>query len=69
LAADRAAAWRGTAFAFDGGMVGVQPLDAVARIQGPADTGLGRYQSLAVAVIAGLILALLSVPDVTYPLR
>jgi hypothetical protein len=50
-------------------MVGVQPLDAVARVKGPADTGLGRYQSLAVAVIVGLILALLSVPDVTLPLR
>jgi hypothetical protein len=50
-------------------MVGVHPLDACARINGPADTGLGRYQSLAVAVIAGLILSLLSVPDVTLPFR
>jgi hypothetical protein len=50
-------------------MVGVQPLDAVARVTGPADTGLGRYQSMAVAMIAGLILALLSVPDVTPLLR
>jgi hypothetical protein len=50
-------------------MVGVPPLDAVARITGPADTGLGKYQSLAIAMIAGLILALLSVPDVTLPLR
>jgi hypothetical protein len=50
-------------------MVGVHPLDTCARIDGPTDTGLGRYQSLAVAVIVGLILALLSVPDVTLPLR
>jgi hypothetical protein len=50
-------------------MVGVHALDACARVDGPADTRLGRYQSLAVAVIAGLILALLSVPDVTLSLR
>jgi len=69
LTGDRARAGRGTALAFDGGMVGVHPLDACARIDGPTDTGLGRYQSLAVAVIVGLILALLSVADVTLPLR
>jgi hypothetical protein len=50
-------------------MVGVHPLDACARVDGPADARLGRYQSLAVAVIAGLILTLLSVPDVTRFLR
>jgi hypothetical protein len=50
-------------------MVGVQQFDACARVNGPTDTGLGKYQSLAVAVIAGLILTLLSVPDVSLTLR
>ncbi len=50
-------------------MVGVQPLVACAKVEAPPDTRLGRYQSLVVAVMAGLILALASMPAVTLPLR
>jgi hypothetical protein len=50
-------------------MVGVRPLGACARFEPPIDTRLGRYQSLVVAVVAGLILALASVPAATLPLR
>jgi hypothetical protein len=50
-------------------VVGVQPLVACARVEAPPDARLGKYQSLVVAVIAGLILTLASVPAVTLPLR
>jgi hypothetical protein len=51
------------------GMVAVQPSVARAQVGLSVDTALGRYQSLVVSVIAGLILALASVPVVTLPLR
>ena len=54
---------------FGVGMVAVQPSVARAQVGLSVDTALGRYQSLVVSVIAGLILALASVPVVTLPLR
>ena len=50
-------------------MVGVQPPDAFPAITAPSGARLGRYQSLVVAVVLGLIVALTSVPVVTLPLR
>jgi hypothetical protein len=50
-------------------MVGVQPFAASPRVDPSIDARLGKYQSLVVAVIAGLILTLASVPAVTLPLR
>jgi len=50
-------------------MVGVQPPDAISAITAPPGARLGRYQSLVVAVVVGLIVALTSVPAVTLPLR
>jgi len=60
---------RGTAFASWEGMVGDRTSDPHAEISIAIDARLGRYQSLVVTVIAGLILALASVPAVTLPLR
>jgi hypothetical protein len=59
----------GTALAFTPGMVGARSVDACARIEGPVDARLGKYQTLAVAVITALLLALVSVPNVALPLR
>jgi hypothetical protein len=50
-------------------MVGARPLVTASRIEGPLDARLGRYQSLVVTLIAGLILALTSVPGVVFTLR
>lgn len=50
-------------------MVDVRQFDTCARIDSPMDARLGKYQSLAVALLPGLILALMSVPDVSIPLR
>jgi hypothetical protein len=50
-------------------MVGARSVDACARIDGPVDARLGKYQTLAVAVITALLLALVSVPNVALPLR
>lgn len=51
------------------GMVGVQPSDAVPANPAPPGARLGRYQSLVVAAVVGLIVALTSVPALTLPLR
>lgn len=59
----------GTAVAPTKGMVDVRQFDTCARIDSPMDARLGKYQSLAVALLPGLILALMSVPDVSIPLR
>jgi len=45
-------------------MTAVQPLNACVRVERPADTRLGKYQSLVVAAAALLTLMLASVPDV-----
>jgi hypothetical protein len=49
-------------------MVGARSVDACARIEGIVDRRLGKYQPLVVAVMAALILALVSIPKVTLPL-
>ena len=59
----------GTCLALQSGMVGARSAVACARIKGTVDARLGRYQPLVVAVITALLLALVSVPKVTLPLR
>jgi hypothetical protein len=50
-------------------MAGDRASDPHAGISIAIDTRLGKYQTLVVAVIASLILALASVPAVPLPLR
>jgi len=59
----------GTPLAIQQSMVGARSVDACARIEGTVDSRLGRYRPLVVAVMAALILALVSIPKVTLPLR
>jgi hypothetical protein len=50
-------------------MDGARSVRACAGIDGTGDGRLGRYQPLVVAVMAALLLALVSVPKVTLPLQ
>jgi len=59
----------GTPLAIQQSMVGARSVDACARIEGTVDSRLGKYRPLVVAVMAALILALVSIPKVTLPLR
>jgi hypothetical protein len=66
---ERAFARDGIALAIRVGMTAVQPLNACVRVERPADTRLGKYQSLVVAAAALLTLMLASVPDVALAAR
>jgi len=50
-------------------VVGARSVDARARVEETVDSRLGRYQPLVVAVMTALLLALVSVPNVTLPLQ
>jgi hypothetical protein len=50
-------------------MAGVRTAARCAALDRPGGNGLGRYQRVVVAIITGLLLALVSVPDVRLPLQ